>query len=108
MVCASQYENQAGLCYTPCPPATHAFVTMCIAKCPADLPYDCGVICAKDLKGCAEGIYKAGSAAKAVTGLTACLGTAAATAGLSTLACGYAVYSFASSAHAAAVGWDIC
>lgn len=109
MVCASQYESNAGLCYDRCPPATTSFVTMCIKQCPADLPYDCGVMCAKDLAGCGSMIAKmasyAGSNAAVIAG---CLAAGVGTAGLATLGCAGALVGLAVSAGGVALGFEVC
>ena len=109
MVCNPKYDSQAGLCYDKCPPNSNAFLTMCLPKCPADLPKDCGVMCAKDAAGCvqmvADIISYGGAMAEAVA---ACIGAGVATGGLAAAGCAAAFVALAQSTIDTALGFGVC
>jgi len=57
MVCSSDQDYDAGLCYRKCPSNTWTGIgPVCWFKCAGDLPYDGGAICCTDKKECNDKI----------------------------------------------------
>jgi hypothetical protein len=55
MICSSNLEYDAGLCYTPCGAGMDGIGPVCWGVCPADM-VQCGVGCAKSSGHCANAI----------------------------------------------------
>lgn len=56
--CRPGMEIDTLLCYEACKPNYEGTSSLCIKKCPASHPFNCGAACATSATSCAKGIFK--------------------------------------------------
>jgi len=75
MICAAGLQEQAGLCYTPCPANYDGQGPVCWGKCPAGA-FECGVICLDNKQECTSQMLSISkTVVKVVLELIACIAT---------------------------------